>query len=234
VHWPWLVSWILTVALIVAVSWLAIARLVQLRRASTEHVRLGPEFYLHRDKVMELYESHGHALEQQVEIKVRTSAGDEGAAKWRLISWIRRRSVDEETVRRFIMTAKPTTVVRTVVEALESADDIIHVDLTSGSIDSNKALVRIIRRRGGPVSLSALTGTYVSVRGQFRHAAPGSLTFLAPYGTSGAGKIRVPCKAEVFPKEVPDGDFPAQCVGRVQNWNSQLGELLLEPLAIFR
>jgi hypothetical protein len=79
----------------------------------------------------------------------------------------------------------------------------------------------------------------VSVRGMFRkgHRTPEITTFMAPYGAADpehGAKVRVECADNGLRGAVPEEPFKARCLGKVQSWNPGNGELVIQPVAIFK
>ncbi|MGI9001262.1 MAG: hypothetical protein ACR2GH_06305, partial [Pseudonocardia sp.] len=154
-----------------------------------------------------------------------------------------RRSVNSEVLRRYIEEAEPITVIGIILDVLDHADDIVAVDLRRREVVANRALAAIVDTADDEASDSVrLRGmdTFVSVRGRFRltERTDSAATFQAPYGdppdpTEGP-QVHCTCAASGLRTAVPDGSFPANCLGRVQDWDPQNHRLVLHPIAIFR
>jgi hypothetical protein len=134
--------------------------------------------------------------------------------------------------------AEPITVIGLLMEVLE--DDLYAVDLDRLSIVPG----RNVSLRPSAAHLSELGGNaYVLARGLFQMDTAGDLsgrttTFLAPFGppaTSGRHPaLRVRCVNTGLRDDDPDGQFFARCLGTVQGWDRLSGQLIVNPLAIFR
>ena len=64
----------------------------------------------------------------------------------------------------------------------------------------------------------------------------GTTTFLAPFGTAAGAEtlLRVRCINTGLRDDVPESQFFARCLGTVQGWDRTSGQLIVNPLAIFR
>lgn len=215
--------------------------------------RYGTSLYLHERSVMDLYQArYKEALEQEVEERVKSTrdrkirlqvygAGGEGGGVF-----------DKEVWRRYVQTLEPITVIWTIIDALEASHDMVHVDLWSRRVERNRALTRALESardagsvRGGTVRLREVR-SYVTVEGRFRCARPdnggaadgnGTTVLLAPYGDppdpADGPQVRLECVTTAFRGELPQGSFPARCVGMVQDWDPAGQQLLIRPIAIF-
>ncbi|GLZ42687.1 hypothetical protein [Actinokineospora sp. NBRC 105648] len=241
VWWPWVAVWALTaLAVVVAVGAFALAWSARARAARTRHV---PEitFYLHEKSVMDLYRAGGYGDALRREVEVREGASTEGwfGFATRFFRGHRRRTDEREMVSRYITTAEPIEVIGVLIDALDAADGVVHVDLRNQTMVRTGAVAAAQEKEGSAtVRLRQLDG-YVSVRGVFRMTEHngGRPVFLAPFGDPddpGAGpQLRVECHQDgLRDDEIPEGPFHARCLGKVQSWNS--GELVVRPIAIFQ
>ena len=147
-------------------------------------------------------------------------------------------------LRTCIETAEPITVVTIIVDVLEHAGDIVHVNLPKREVTAGEALDKALHadleRPTAGVRLRDLEA-FVSIQGRFRatNRTDTATTFDAPYGdpddpTDGP-QVRLICAAAgLRGAEVPAGPFRARCLGRVEDWNPDSGRLIVHPIAIFR
>jgi hypothetical protein len=238
VWWQWLAVWTGTVlsliaaVLIVIVQW----RGQQQRSKQPPYV----SFYLHDQSVMDLYQyQYRGALEQEVEARVGGRTQVRAGAGVSMVNFGGSLERNREEFRKYLEIAEPITVIGILMDVLE--DDLIHIDLQRGSLVSAKN-VDIRQRR---IRLSELGArTYVLARGDFE-ASRGIIgtigpttTFLAPYGDRASASlhpmIRVRCASSGLRSEVPEGKFWARCLGTVQGWDRVNGQLVIDPIAIFK
>ncbi|MFI1001224.1 hypothetical protein ACIP10_03395 [Streptomyces galbus] len=86
-----------------------------------------------------------------------------------------------------------------------------------------------------------MVSAFVSVTGTFtaRRSQSGDVVLRAPYGPGRQdARVRITCEAagvrEGFAhEEYFTGEFQARCLGKVQTWNGEKGELRVNPVAIF-
>jgi hypothetical protein len=239
VWWRWLLVWIGTGLALVAAALIGLAHW----RGGRKHAQQPPylSFYLHEQSVMDLYQyKYRGALEQHV---VATVGGrGEVHLGTGLLSPVRFGGSIErnrEEFRRYLEVAAPITVIGLLMEVLE--DDLYSVDLERLSIVPGRNL------RGAPgstVRLSGLGGnSYVLAHGVFQRDTSADPTdritiFLAPYGEPGTTArhpvMRMRCVNSGLRDDVPDGPFRARCLGTIQGWDRVAGQLVVNPVAIFR
>jgi hypothetical protein len=236
VWWPWLVVWLVTAVLLV----LSLVFLVAWFRGRSRLNRQPPylSFYLHEQSVMDLYQyKYRGALEQQVVSMVGGRAGVHASAGVYPVRFGGSYERNREEFRRYIEVAEPITVIGLLMEVLE--DDVYAVDLNRLSIVPGRNLTL----RGSTARLSSLGGpAYVLAGGLFRMDAMTdrsgrTTTFLAPFGTPSSARhpaLRVRCVNTGLRDDVPDGEFFARCLGTVQGWDHGSGQLIVNPIAIFR
>ena len=239
----WLGIWWLTAVAAVAAAVVFVAHWWRARRRPKLH---GACFYLHEDEVMGLYQmDYKAALEQEVEERVV------GANDLKLLAQVygveagATRTFNREVLRRYIQTFTPITVIRTIIDALEAADGVVHVQLRQRRVQQNRAL----RNAMNDESLEALRGnkvrlrnldTPVSVQGRFRCVGTeGDATvFLAPYGDPtdpvDGPQVRVECVTAGLRDQPPKGTFHARCLGKVLDWDADERQLVIRPIAMFR
>jgi hypothetical protein len=235
VWWQWLAVWAATVvALLIAVATLVVQWRGRRKRGTPlPYVSL----YLHEQSVMDLYQfRYQGALEQQVEARVGRRTQVRAGAGVSAVHFGGNLERNREEFRKYLEVSEPITVIGILMDVLE--DDIIHVDLQRGSLMAGQN-VDIRQRR---IRLSELGGrAYVLARGGFEAGAASgasSTVFLAPYGNGGATgpspAIRVRCANSGLRGEIPDGRFWARCLGTVQGWDRDTGQLVIDPIAIFK
>ncbi|WP_020668213.1 hypothetical protein [Amycolatopsis nigrescens] len=247
VWWPWVLLWALTAAAVVAAVVILVTHWRRSGRRPTPRRVNDISFYLDDDSVMDIYRQQRYkpALRQQVEEKISSSKSAEVSAESPVLKGGAKHNVNSEIFRKYIEKAEPITVIGIILEVLEGADDIVHVDLGKSQIAHNKAMTKALDPADGtesdqraPVGLSDLDA-YVSLKGLFRKDTQNGevTTFLAPYGsaadTDGAW-VRAECATSGLRRTVPKGAFQARCLGKVQDWDPRTRELVIDPIAIFR
>ncbi len=246
VWWPWLLVWGATfLAVVVAVVAVALAWRRR-RRFATARVVPGITFYLHEKSVMDLYQSggYGDALRKEVEERVGSTSDGAVALKVREVGVGGGRTREREVVSRYISDAEPISVIGVLLDVLESADGVVHVDLRHRTVLRNDALAQALGDRAGAAEPRLREiDAYVSVRGVFRLADPdqqvdGKTVFLAPFGDpddpAQGPQVRIECHREGLRDEIPQGPFRARCLGKVQSWKAADGVLVLRPIAVFQ
>jgi hypothetical protein len=191
--------------------------------------------YLDEQSVMDLYEigNYRSALEEAVELRTKV---DTSIGLWtRFLAWLFRakRSVSQETFRKFVRKDKPINVIGMLIDAFERADVIVHADLPEGTVVPNRVLAdRLGDER--EVSLSRI-GEFVLVRAEFTRAPDTTEGFAlrAEYGDRQPPvSMRVVASGNAR-RSIPAGTFTARCLGKMTGWREDTGEATLEALAIF-
>jgi hypothetical protein len=215
-------------------------------RATAAKRLLRGALYLDDNSVMDLYEQYSGKyrvpLESKVEHKTISTRMAEIIAK---LSWVGargHRGVNNEVIRTWVEKATPISVIGTIIDVLDEADDIVEVDLHNCEIVAHHALASLTTAGDKHLNLMQLRDIkeFVLVRGRFRMAEQidSTTTFQAPYGdpkdpTVGT-QMRVTCAASGLRGfAVPTGCFPACCLGYMQDWRSEERCLVLHPVAIF-
>ncbi|MFF0373942.1 hypothetical protein [Actinoplanes missouriensis] len=245
VWWPWMLIWAATVITLVATCWTLFARWRMLRGRG-QPVR-GITFYLHDDSVMDLYlgGTYKRALREEVREEISSTKEANVNAAFQNFGVGGGRTVDRKVFRDYIETAEPITVIRIIMEVLEKADDIVYIDLVNGAIEPGRALTKALRTTvlTDPASFTVRElgqlESYVSVRGTFRMAAESGDTviFEAPCGErqdGGVVQALFRCSGSGIRRDVPEGEFQARCLGKVQTWDRQREKLIIDPIAIFQ
>lgn len=246
VWWPWLLAWAATAVLLVATVVIVIVH--RRRDVAATARRHQISFYLDENSVMDLYRQYGGkykaALRQEVQERISSSREIELTADLAPLQAGGKRGVNSEVFRTYIEKAEPITVVTIIVDVLEHAGDIVHVNLPKREVTAGEALDKALHadleRPTAGVRLRDLEA-FVSIQGRFRatHRTDTATTFDAPYGdpddpTDGP-QVRLICAASgLRGAEVPAGPFRARCLGRVEDWNPDSGRLIVHPIAIFR
>jgi len=246
VWWPWLLVWGITVVSLVATVAIAVAHWCR-HRAPAATRRPGISFYLDDESVMDLYRQHGGkykaALRQEVQERSTSTNEGEVSADLAPVQARAKRGVNSEIFRSYIENAEPITVIGIIIDVLEQAGDIVHVDLRKQAVISSRALAKALDtdddKRPTAVRLRGLE-TFVSIRGLFRATdrTPAVTTFEAPYGEPpnpvDGPQVHLTCTASGLRRRVPTGMFSARCLGRVEDWDPKTRSLIVHPIAIFR
>jgi hypothetical protein len=250
VWWPWLLVWGITLVLLVIN--VAIAVTHWRRHPWPPHPRHHDiSFYLDDKSVMDLYRLYGgkymEPLSQEVQEHLIKTREIEMNADLAPLQARAKAGVNREIFRSYIEKAEPITVIGIIIDVLEQADDIVHVDLRKQEVTFNRALDKALGadddERPTTARLRSLD-TFVSIRGQFRatESTADETTFEAPYGDQtssppGSPQAYLTCTCETSGMRgptFPSGSFPARCLGRVENWDPNTSRLKMHPIAIFR
>ncbi|MCQ4207186.1 hypothetical protein [Streptomyces longispororuber] len=252
--WPEMALWCVTAALCLVVVRYAAARALGARRGRVPNRGTIPGlcFYLHEQRIMNLYKSSGFlaAMEQEVAESTKTSRGIGAKAKSPIVDGQLEGSTTRETLTTYLKEITPITVIRLLMDTLRKEDNVVDVDLTTGRLTPTRRLAHVLTEdaeegqagAGSPVPLSRVTTEFVSVTGRFTATeTPGHDVILyAPYGGRDSGaKVKVTCFKEGIAEELKNedyytGEFRARCLGKVRAWNPAAGELTLDAVAIFR
>lgn len=248
VWWPWLLVWFITPALLIAAGAIAVTHRRN-DRWRGDLRRHGISFYLDGDAVMDIYlqrdEKYKGALRQEVEERISSNNELKLSVDLAPVEGGGKRGVNREVFSKYIREDEPITVIGIIIDVLEQAGDIVHVDLRKQEVIYDRALEKALDtdddERPTAVRLRGLD-TFVSIRGRFQATtdgrATGVTTLEAPYGdptTPGSGpRVHLGCTASgLRGGDVPAGSFPARCLGRVQDWDPNTSTLIVRPIAIF-
>jgi hypothetical protein len=247
VWWPWLLIWAATfLSLVIAMALALRYWYIHYRRAAAvRHHDIS--FYLDDKSVMDLYLQYGGKykapLRQEVKEHISNNREIELNADLAPIQTRAKTGVNRDVIRSYIENAEPITVIGIIIDVLEQADDIVHVDLRKREVTFNRALNKIRNAHGdeGPTAIH-LRGldTFVSIRGQFHVAevTDAATTFEAPFGApTNTPHPRVSCHCMASGMRgapVPSSSFSARCLGRVEEWDANTGRLKVHPIALFR
>jgi hypothetical protein len=246
VWWPWLLVWAITLVSLIAAIAIALTHWRRHRRTATiRHHDIS--FYLDEKSVMDLYLQYGGKykapLRQEVKEHITNNREIELNADLAPLQARAKAGVNRDIVRSYIENAEPITVIGIIIDVLEQADDIAHVDLRKQEVTFNNALNKSRNSDGDEafttVHLRSLD-TFVSIRGKF-HAAETTdsiTTFEAPFSDlTDASQPHVSCTCMTSGMRgapVPRGSFQARCLGRVEDWDANTGKLKVHPIALFR
>lgn len=247
VWWPWMLLWGLTVAALATAVAVLLVHWRRRDRAPVRHASHGVCLFLDDDAVMDLYLQGNYkpALRHEVEEKIISATDAKVSAALSGLGAAAGRSVDREIFRRYIEVAEPITVIGIITAVLEKADDIVYTDLATNTIEWGNGLDRALRSRYGSggdlVRLRDLevVDLFLSVRGRYQQVArtPDTITLAAWHGDPAdphtEPKISVTCHTARLRRPVPTGTFQARCLGRVQGWNPDSRQLMIDPIAMF-
>ncbi|MBG0855659.1 hypothetical protein I2W78_28385 [Streptomyces spinoverrucosus] len=246
--WPWLLVWAATAAcfgIVLGFGW----RRLRSRRGPGGGTHLDMCFYLHKQQVMDIYEVGGFTKSLTQEVADRLQVTNDYGLRGRLFFWMGRanRGVTKERVTTYLQESTPMNVIGVLMDAMRKEDKVVDVDLVDGELEVNQEFTERLGGRypDGQVPLSALRRleAYVSVSGDFTAARlpNGDVQLRARYGTGEpAAHVEIICDETEgrgdFRKEryYRGKKIAARCLGRVQGWDEQTGELTLDPLAIFQ
>ncbi|MFJ6196917.1 hypothetical protein [Micromonospora sp. NPDC092111] len=240
----WSLLWSATALCWVGVALLLVGRWRTHRRRPRS---LDVAFYLNTKAIMGMYQQlrYKPALERAVREEITRSTNAEVRAAFAgLTDAALTRQVDRNVFHEYIEKDEPITVVGIIMDVLEKAGDVAYVDLERQTVTLPPMLARDLSRdhsagARGAVRLRDLD-QFVLIRGVYRKGGddPRTLTFQAPYGEpddpSAAPRVRVDCDDADLRFRVPNGPFRARCLGRVENWDDRAGEIVIDPLAIFK
>jgi len=244
--WPWMVVWLLTAACMCVLVQHVLARLGWLRRRRRPaRIFHGICFYLHDQRVMDLYQTGGFsaALEQEVADRTNVTAGIGLLGKIGVGEARAQRDVSKERFTTYLQQNTPITVIGLLMDTMRKEDVVVHADLTTGLLVPNRALADALRESDtDQVPLSAVMSEFVSVTSRFtaRTSVGGDVVLRARYGSGEPpAHVKITCAAAGVREEFKDeeyfsGEFQARCLGKVRTWNREAGELTLDAVAIFR
>lgn len=241
VWWPWAVVWLVTALAVVVAIGVAVWAWRSRHRFAPAREVPGLTIYLHEKSVMDLYQvgGFGDAMAKEVVDRVGVTKDGKIALRGLDLGVEGVRTSGREVVKTYIEQYEPIAVVGLLLDALESASAVVHVDLRDLSVLRNTAL----EQRAQTVDVVRLRrlDAYVSVKGVFRVASDGDGTtvFLAPFGDpddpEDGPQVRVECyHAGLRDDVVPEGGFQARCLGRVQAWRADVQQLVIRPIAMFQ
>ena len=245
VWWPWAVVWLVTALAIAVAAGVGLWAWRSRRRFAASREVPGLTIYLHEKSVMDLYQvgRYGDAMTKEVVDRVGVTKDGKIALKGLDLGVEGARTSGREVVKTYIEQYEPIAVVGVLLDALESAAGVVHVDLRDLTVRRNTALEQHLEQHSAPADVVRLRriDSYVSVKGVFRVASDddGTTVFLAPFGDpddpEAGPQVRVECyNGGLRDDVVPEGGFRAQCLGRVQAWKADSRELVIRPIAMFQ
>lgn len=244
--WPWLAVWAVTAVCVAVLLRYALVRPGRRRRPRGGRTVLGMCFYLHKQRVMDIYEAgrFTESLDQEVADRINVTSN---FGLWgRLLFWQGKadRGVTKERVTTYLRESTPMNVIGVLMDTMRREDVVVHADLTTGRLVLNRSLADTLRDgpHDGHVPLSAVMTEWVSVTGRFtaRRTDSGDVELRARYGTGEpAAHVKITCaeaegRGEFRDEAYYTGEFQARCLGKVRTWDRHTGELTLDPVAIFR
>ncbi|MEV8440137.1 hypothetical protein AB0425_22395 [Actinosynnema sp. NPDC051121] len=245
VWWPWVVVWVVTALAIAVAVGVAVWAWRSRGRFTPSREVPGLTIYLHEKSVMDLYQvgRYGDAMAKEVVDRVGVTKDGKIALKGLDLGVEGARTSGREVVKTYIEQYEPIAVVGVLLDALESAAGVVHVDLHKLTVRRNTALEQHLEQQVEPADVVRLRriDSYVSVKGVFRVASDGGekTVFLAPFGDpddpEDGPQVRVEClNAGLRDDAVPEGGFQARCLGKVQAWKADSRQLVIKPIAMFQ
>ncbi|GHE87230.1 hypothetical protein GCM10018785_63590 [Streptomyces longispororuber] len=247
--WPWMVVWLATAACCGVLLRYVLLRLGLPRRRRPGRRRRtfhGMCFYLHEQRVMDLYQTGGFSAALEQEVADRTNVTS-GVGLWAKVTGgvggKAGRDVTKERFTTYVQQNTPITVIGLLMDTMRREDAVVHADLTTGVLTPNRALADALRDSGDDrVPLSAVMAEFVSVTGRFtaRGLNGGDVVLRARYGDgTPQAHVKITCvgdgiREEFHEEDYFSGEFQARCLGKVRTWNREAGELTVDPVAIFR
>ncbi|MFF4903115.1 hypothetical protein [Streptomyces sp. NPDC001068] len=242
--WPWAVLWAVTVLAWLVLAGYGVREFVRgrARRGGGRTVH-GMCFYLHEQRVMDLFQSGGFAaaLEQEVADRANVTTGFGLKGRLGFGDGVATQDITRERVTTYVRQNTPITVIRLLMDTMRTEDVVVDADL----LVPNRALrERLRERRSERVALSDVMSEFVWITGRFTAGRPGDGTLVLRAGCGAApdepAHVRMTCsvlevREEFRDEEYSDGvEFQARCLAKVRSWNRRSRELPLDPLAVFR
>jgi hypothetical protein len=236
-----MIAWITAVVGIVTagVIWL------RARRTADQVPHIKDYIYLNRKRVMDMYRQGEYKVTRRdFQKKTTNKRKVDVTGTIHGFGVTGGRSVEEEVFSTWVEQADPLVVIDTVMDAMEKAGDVVHVDLTKQHDMSDRALRASLGElldesaNNYTVSVRLSQHRYVLLTGQFHRigTVSGETAFLAPYESPAAAnqrpRIRMTCSTgqHAEPTGTP---FQGRCLGVVERWDRKERELVLRPIAIF-
>lgn len=253
VWWPAVVAWVVIGLALVFAAWVCF-------RTWRAHKRFDgvidpPEIpiYLNEKRVSDIYQigGYGDAITKQVVAKVGLTKEGKLALRGLSIDAEAAISRGREVMETYMKEYNPIEAIGVVLQGLEAAHGILHINLNELTVARNTAFTRHLGTAGDVRADQLPQRCYVSVTGVFRveNDPNGERTFLASIGDSADGTTgawtRITCDekglrddtllAPAMTGGVVDDTLYARCLGKVQAWRGKNGtqELVIRPVAIF-
>lgn len=226
VSWGWILIWCATLIAFVAVVVLAVR---WMRRGGPEPEVPGLLFYVHGQRMINLCKvgRYDDAVTRQFVKQITVTKNGKlqvGPSEFGI-------GVDGSVVEQNTDTyEKPATeidVIGVVLAGLRARHGVVDVDLTTRTITADEAW-----RRGKARRLNDIHD-YVSLHGRFElgDGTDDKAVLLAPVGDA---KVHVECDRASLRDTLPPGQFNARCLGKVQSWNAETGEIVVLPVVVFQ
>ncbi|MFD3926364.1 hypothetical protein [Streptomyces sp. NPDC058614] len=244
--WPWMAVWLLTAACVAVLVRHVLVRFGLLRRRRRPRRTFhGICFYLHSQRVMDIYLTGGFsaALEQEVAYRTSDTRGFGLLSKFGFGEGKVHGEATRERTTTYLEQKEPITVIGLLLDTMRKEDVVVDADLTTGLLVPNRTLGDRLRDSADDhVPLTAVMSEFLSVTGSFtaRTSTGGDVVLRARYGTGDpSAHVKITCAASGVREEFKDedyysGEFQARCLGKVRTWNREAGELTVDAVAIFR
>ncbi|PWK84654.1 hypothetical protein C8D88_108270 [Lentzea atacamensis] len=226
VSWGWILLWVATLIAFVVVVVLAVR---WARRRVPQSEVPGLLFYVHGLRMINLCKvgRYDDAVTRQFVKQITVTKNGKlqvGPSEFGIgVDG----SVIEQNTANYEKPATEIDVIGVVLAGLRAAHGVVDVDLTTQTIVADEAW-----RRGKARRLNDIRD-YVSLRGRFQldGGTDEKAVLLAP-----AGKhcVRVECDRASLRDTLPPGQFNARCLGKVQSWNAETGEIVVLPVVVFQ
>jgi hypothetical protein len=142
-------------------------------------------------------------------------------------------SAKREVVETYLKEFGAIAMTGVMLRAQEKADGVVHVNLHDQTVVRDRALAA--QHGSGAPRLSDINEYVLVTDMELRSAGTvdGMQVFLAPYGNA---QVRLECRGAGLRDrdKTPKGPFKPRCLGLVQPWNAETGELEIQPIAIFQ
>jgi archaellum component FlaF (FlaF/FlaG flagellin family) len=226
VSWLWILLWAATLIAFVVVVVLAVR---WVRRRDPEPEVPGLLLYVHGQRVIDLCKvgRYDDAVTRQFVKQITVTKNGKlqvGASEFGIgVDG----SVVEQNTANYEKPATEIDVIGIVLAGLRAGHGVVEVDLTTQTIVADEAW-----RRRKATRLNDIRD-YVALHGRFElgEGTGDKAVLLAPMGEH---RVRVECDRASLRDTLPPGQFNARCLGKVQSWNGDTGEIVVLPVVIFQ
>lgn len=226
VSWAWILLWVATLAAFVVVVVLAVW---WMRRRDPKLEVPGLLFYVHGRRMINLCKvgRYDDAVTRQFVKQITVTRNGKlqvGPSEFGIgVDG----SVVEQDTANYEKPATEIDVIGVVLAGLRAGNGVVEVDLTTRTIVADEAW-----RRRKAVRLNDIRD-YVSLHGRFEvgDGTGDQAVLLAPVGSA---RVRVECDRASLRDTLPPGQFNARCLGKVQSWNAETGEIVVLPVVVFQ